>query len=109
MKVIFEKHSSFAKMKSYLDTHLRVVHVVLIAEEDMYFLGPFFSTSGHFRSKFDQPRTQAISKKWNYGLKNIKQFFDAHLRDIGVTTLRHYVAHFNQIRIFLVLILVNPE
>jgi hypothetical protein len=29
MKVIFEKqNSSFANMKSYLDTHLRVVHVV---------------------------------------------------------------------------------
>ena len=29
MKVIFEKqNSSFANMKSYFDTHLRVVHVV---------------------------------------------------------------------------------
>jgi hypothetical protein len=36
MKVIFEKqNSSFANMKSYLDTHLRVVHVVPIAEEDV--------------------------------------------------------------------------
>jgi hypothetical protein len=34
MKVIFEKiNSSFPKMKSYLDTHLRVVHVVPIAGE----------------------------------------------------------------------------
>jgi hypothetical protein len=32
MKVIFEKkNSSFANMKSYLDTHLRFVHMVLIA------------------------------------------------------------------------------
>jgi hypothetical protein len=36
MKVIFEKkNSSFANMKSYLDTHLRVVHVVPIASEDV--------------------------------------------------------------------------
>jgi hypothetical protein len=36
MKVIFEKKNySFANMKSYLDTHLRFVHVVLIASEDM--------------------------------------------------------------------------
>jgi hypothetical protein len=34
MKVIFEKqNSSFANMESYLDTHLRVVHVVLIASK----------------------------------------------------------------------------
>jgi hypothetical protein len=50
MKVIFEKtNSSFQKMKSYLDTHLRVVHVVLILGEDVKFLGPFFSTSARFR------------------------------------------------------------
>ena len=35
-KVIFKKQNSlFANMKSYLDTHLRVVHVVLIASEDV--------------------------------------------------------------------------
>jgi len=36
MKVIFEKNnSSFVNMKSYLDTHLRVVQMVLIASEYM--------------------------------------------------------------------------
>ena len=36
MKVIFEKQNSlFANMKSYLDTPLRFVHVVLIASEDV--------------------------------------------------------------------------
>jgi hypothetical protein len=36
MKLIFlKKISSFANMKSYLDTHLRVVKEVLIANEDM--------------------------------------------------------------------------
>jgi len=34
--VVFEKKiPSFANMKSYLNTHLRVVHVVPIAEEDV--------------------------------------------------------------------------
>ena len=37
MKAIFEKkNSSFANIKSYLDTHLRVVHVVLIASEELF-------------------------------------------------------------------------
>jgi hypothetical protein len=36
MKLIFEKkNSSFANMKSYLDTHLRVVHTVLIVSENV--------------------------------------------------------------------------
>ena len=36
MQVIFEKkNSSFANMKTYLDTHLSAVRVVLIASEDM--------------------------------------------------------------------------
>jgi hypothetical protein len=36
MKMIFEKQIySFSNMKSYLDAHLRVVHVVPIAEEYM--------------------------------------------------------------------------
>jgi hypothetical protein len=61
MKVIFEKKSSsFANMKSYLDTHLIFLHVVLVMSEDMNFLGPCFSTLGHFRPKFDQPRMKAI-------------------------------------------------
>ena len=73
MKVIFEKtNSSFSNTKSYLNTRLRVVHVVPIAGEDMYFLGPFFSTSGHSRPKLDQPEMKAIWKKWNYGFKSIK-------------------------------------
>jgi hypothetical protein len=36
MKVVFEKQNSlFANMKSYFDTHLSVVHVVLITSEDV--------------------------------------------------------------------------
>jgi hypothetical protein len=42
-----KQNSWFPIMESYLDSHLRVVHMVLIASEDLYFLGLFFSTSGH--------------------------------------------------------------
>jgi hypothetical protein len=36
MKVIFEKQNfSFANMESYLDSHLSVVHVVLITSENV--------------------------------------------------------------------------
>jgi hypothetical protein len=48
MKVIFEKKNSSFAMKSYLDTHLRLVHVVLIESEDAQFLGPFFLNLGSF-------------------------------------------------------------
>jgi hypothetical protein len=52
MKVIFEKeNSSFANIKSYLDTHLRVVHAVLIESEDVQFLGPFFLNFGSFQAQ----------------------------------------------------------
>jgi hypothetical protein len=58
MKVIFEKKNySFVNMKSYLDTHLRVV---LIASEDVYLLGPFFLTSGHSWPRFYQPQMKSI-------------------------------------------------
>jgi hypothetical protein len=34
--VILEKQNySFENMKSYLDTHLRVIHVILIVSEDI--------------------------------------------------------------------------
>jgi hypothetical protein len=55
-------------MKSYLDTHLRVVHVVLIASEDVYFLGPFFSTSGHSSPKFDQRPIEGYLEKVELGV-----------------------------------------
>ena len=41
--IILKKISSLANMKSFLDTHLRVVHEVLIASEDVKLLGPLFS------------------------------------------------------------------
>ena len=41
--IILKQISSLANMKSFLDTHLRVVHEVLIASEDVQLLGPLFS------------------------------------------------------------------
>jgi hypothetical protein len=42
-----EKQSSpLPNMESYLDTHLRVAPMVLIASEDVWFLGHFFPTLG---------------------------------------------------------------
>jgi hypothetical protein len=38
---------------------------------------------------------KAIWKKWNYGFKNIKQFFDTHLRDAsGFPSARNAAAFF---------------
>jgi len=45
---------------------------ILIASEDVMFLGPFFSTSRHSRPTFHPPRMKAIWKKLNYGFKNTK-------------------------------------
>jgi hypothetical protein len=45
--------------------------VVLIARLRRHVvLGPLFSTPGHSRPQFEQPRMKAIWKKWNYGFKN---------------------------------------
>ena len=76
MKVIFEKkNSSFANIKSYLDTHLRVVHVVLIASEESYFLGDFFSTSDHFRPKFVQPQIKGDLEEMELWVQKYKIIF----------------------------------
>jgi hypothetical protein len=74
MKVIFEKKNySFVNMKSYLDTHLRVVHMVLIASEDVYFLGPFFFFNfGSFLAQVLPAPDEVYLEKVEYGFKNIK-------------------------------------
>jgi hypothetical protein len=41
-----KKSSPLTNMESYLDTHLRVAPVVLIASENIWFLGRFFPTTG---------------------------------------------------------------
>ena len=73
MKVIFEKKNySFVNMKSYLDTHLRVVHMVLIASEDVYFLGHFFLNFGSFLAQVLPALDEVYLEKVEYGFKNIK-------------------------------------
>jgi len=63
-------------------------------------LGPlFFSISGHSRPKFDQTRMKAILKKWIYGFKNTKYFFDADLIDAsGFPSSRNVEAFFHSFR-----------
>ena len=55
MKVTFEKKNSpFANMKSYLDTHLRVVHYSLDYDRRRVVLGPVFHNFGsRSRPKFE--------------------------------------------------------
>jgi hypothetical protein len=51
-----EKQSSpLPNMESYLDTHLRVARIDLIASEDMWLLGYFFSTSGPILGPHSRP------------------------------------------------------
>jgi hypothetical protein len=57
---------------------------------------------------------KAIWKKWNYAFKNIKQIFgypfDTYKWVLERSVmLRHSLAHFDQIRFVLGLILVNPK
>jgi len=65
MKVIFEKkNSSFASIKSYLDT----------------FFGPFRSNSYRFRVFSDRPRIKLIFLKKNSSFANMKSYLDTHFR-----------------------------
>jgi hypothetical protein len=115
MKMIFgKKNSPFGNMKSYLDTHLRVVHVVLIASEDVMFLGPFFSTSRHSRPNVSPASNEGYLEEVEImGLKIQNNFFIPILQmQVGsgaLVTLRHSFAHFEQICIALGSILVNLE
>jgi hypothetical protein len=71
--------SSLQNMESYLDTHLRGPSVLLIASEDMWFLGLFFSTTGPVLG----PRLNEVGlwvEKKNSPLPNMESYFDTHLR-----------------------------
>jgi hypothetical protein len=87
--------------------------VVPIVEEDVYFLGPFLSTSCHFRPKFDQPEWRLFRRSGIKGLKIQNNFlipiWEMQAGSWALATLRHSLAHFDQFRIVLGLILVNPE
>jgi hypothetical protein len=74
MKVIFEKKNySFVNMKSYLDTHLRVVHMVLIASEEVYSWALFFFFNfGSFLAQVLPDPDEVYLEKVEYGFKNIK-------------------------------------
>jgi hypothetical protein len=74
-----EKHnSSFPNRKSYLDTHLGIVHVVFIASEDVQFLGHFFSTSSHILG----PSLNGVGlwvEKHSCSFPNRESYSDTHL------------------------------
>jgi hypothetical protein len=75
-----EKQSSLLpNMESYLDTHLRVAHVVLIASEDVWFLGRFFSTSGPILGPSLNGVGLWVEKKSSM-LPNMESYLDTHLR-----------------------------
>jgi hypothetical protein len=73
------KSSSLPNMESYLDTHLRVVPMVLIASEDMWFLGYFFPTLGLVLGKHLNIVRLWVEKK-SYPLPNMESYLDTHLR-----------------------------
>jgi hypothetical protein len=75
-----EKQSSpLPNMESYLYTHFRVSYVVLIASEDVWFLGRFFSTP----SLVLVPRLNEMElwvEKKSSSLPNMESYLDTHLR-----------------------------
>jgi hypothetical protein len=74
-----KKSSPLPNMESYLDTHLRVAPVVLIASEDVWFLGRFFSTLGPVLG----PRLNGVGlwvEKQSSLLPNMESYLDTHLR-----------------------------
>jgi hypothetical protein len=74
-----KKSSPLPNMESYLDTHLRVAHVVLIVSEDMWFLGRFFLSSGLVLGPSLNEMGLWVEKK-NSPLPNMESFLDTHLR-----------------------------
>jgi hypothetical protein len=76
----------FPNMESYLDTHFRVVHVVLIVSEDASFLGLFFSTSGHILGSGLNGVGLWVEKK-NSRFPNTESYLDTHLRVVHVVLI----------------------
>jgi hypothetical protein len=74
-----KKSSLFPNMESYLDTHLRVARVVLIASEEVWFLGCFFSTTGPVLG----PRLNVVGlwvENQSSPLPNMESYLDTHFR-----------------------------
>jgi hypothetical protein len=75
-----EKQSSpLPNMESYLDTHLSVAPVVLIASEDVWFLGHFFQTPGPVLGPSLNEVGLWVEKQIS-SLPNMETYLDAHLR-----------------------------
>jgi hypothetical protein len=82
-----EKQSSwFPNTTSYLDTQLRVVHMVLIASEDLYFFDRFFSTSGHNLGPSLNEVGLWVEKKSSQ-FPNMESYLDTHLRVVHVVLI----------------------
>ena len=102
MKVIFENTNySFKNMKSYLYTHLRVVHVVLIAGESI--LGP--SLTSLERRLFGRSGIMGLKIQNNF----LIPIWEIQVGSRALVTLRHSFSHFDQIHIVLGATMVNPE
>jgi hypothetical protein len=74
-----KKISLLPNMDSYLDTHLCVALMVLIASEDMWFLSSFFPPPGLALG----PRLNGVGlwvEKKSSPLPNMESFLDTHLR-----------------------------
>jgi hypothetical protein len=96
-----EKQSSpLSNMESYLDTHLRVARVVLIARKYLWFLGHVFSTLGHVLG----PRLNGVGlwvEKQSCLLQNMESYLDSHLRVAPVVRAKTFGswASFSQLRV----------
>jgi hypothetical protein len=74
-----KKNSSLPNMESNLVTHLRVARVILIASEDMWFLGHFFATMGLVLV----PRLNGVGlwvENQSSSLPNMESYLDTHFR-----------------------------
>jgi hypothetical protein len=100
-------------MKSYLDTHLRVVHMVLIASKMCSSWAPFSQLRVILGPSLTSPEWRLFGRSWIMGLKIQNNFlipiWEMQVGSRALVTLRHSFAHFDQIRIVLGSILVNPK
>jgi hypothetical protein len=82
-----KQSSSLPNMESYLDTHLRVSPMVLIASEDVWFLGCFFQTLFLVLG----PRLNEVLlwvEKKSSPLPNMESYFDTHLKVATVVQVK---------------------
>jgi len=114
MKVIFEKqNSAFANMKSYLDTHLRVVHGVLITSEMCSSWAPFSQLRFILGPSLTSFEWRVFGRSGIMDLKIQNNFlipiWEMEVGSWALVTLRDSFSHFDQIRIVLESILGKLE